>query len=175
MYEEEWRGRLVLDHGCLYESEPLCRWPGHALGAPRECYRNAYEGASTDPRITYVEGFAASRTSDPLSRTSGWSPVGHAWCVDATGRVLDRTPSWHRGNALWYLGIPFETSFVTVLMSELHGEHDGIWRFGVLSEQASAIVEDYLRSRDPTPPCPTPDDPFRAAFAEVLGASILGP
>jgi len=72
------------------------RLPGDGK-ADRRCYYNATWMAIENPDLHYCEGFALSMI-----------PVPHAWCMDATGAVMD--PTWKEGRA--YFGVVFKTSFV---------------------------------------------------------------
>lgn len=66
---------------------------GIYLGAEKECFSNAYQMA--DGRgLRYVEGYALRVI-----------PVHHAWCVDASGTVVD--PTWKYGGVA-YFGMEFD-------------------------------------------------------------------
>lgn len=67
------------------------------MGEPKKCYANTLQLVRALPTLTYVEGFA-------------WhAPTRfaylHAWAVDWTGMVWDRT--WEDAAECAYIGIPF--------------------------------------------------------------------
>ena len=88
-------------------------------GRMKECFRNAYRLASSNPDLTYVEGFAVSGNL-PL-------PLFHAWCVDKNGVVYD--PTWENGKS--YFGVPFGQKFVdkTIVVRKKFGIIDN-WEQG---------------------------------------------
>lgn len=71
---------VLLERGRFYEWRGTPE--GLTYGRAKECYTNATHLAALDKRLTYVEGVAFH----------GILPCGHAWCVDADGRVHD--PTW---------------------------------------------------------------------------------
>jgi hypothetical protein len=76
-------------------------------GTPKLCFMNAGRLAIDNPALTYVEG----------QITCCRVPIDHAWCVDASGTVVEPTlrPSIehntydHIGN---YFGVPFRTDYL---------------------------------------------------------------
>ncbi len=71
---------FVLKYGLAFKAAPL---PDiYRRGRIRACYRNSAL-MSLRHGLTYVEGYASVDT--------GHEPTLHAWCVDATGNVFDRT------------------------------------------------------------------------------------
>ena len=68
---------------------------------PGECFKNAFDLASDDPKLIYCEGFVLG------PRVA----VHHAWVTDGTGRVIDNTLT---EPATAYAGVPFGTSFLNV-------------------------------------------------------------
>lgn len=71
-----------------------------------QCYRNAFQLASTDPEnLTYCEGFAMVPDLIPLE---------HAWVVDKKGRVID--PTWSDGSD--YFGVAFDFYWLMDFMAE---------------------------------------------------------
>jgi hypothetical protein len=75
------------------------------------CFRNAYILASVRD-LVYAEGFAIS----PLASLG---LVHHAWCLDASGTVIDVT--WKDSQACRYYGIPFRLQFVHKVAVRNHG------------------------------------------------------
>jgi hypothetical protein len=64
--------------------------------------------------LTYVEGFAHAPLIDrPF-------PLIHAWCVDRTGMVYERT--WGFDARRGYFGIPFKLSYIRKI-HRLTGEY----------------------------------------------------
>lgn len=86
---------LVWALGRPYTAEQLP--PGISMGWPKLCYTNTLELVRALPTLSYAEGFAwHARTGLPYL---------HAWGVDPSGRVWDRT--WEDASACAYYGIPF--------------------------------------------------------------------
>ena len=74
---------VVLDHGDYFQPRAL---PRHYEYDPiGTCFASAARSALTTPGLHYVEGFALCRTLPVL---------GHAWCIDAQGHVVDTTWRW---------------------------------------------------------------------------------
>lgn len=55
---------------------------GHARGAERDCFGNAYRAVDADPSLTYVQGLVRGRSDFVYP---------HAWCVDDRGRLIELT------------------------------------------------------------------------------------
>jgi hypothetical protein len=93
---------LVLEAGEWHHPAPLPASCGHWRGQPKDCFASAARLADARPDLRYVEGYA-----DP--GIDGFVyPFEHAWCVDASGAVVD--PTWIPvGHA--YLGVPLTPRF----------------------------------------------------------------
>jgi hypothetical protein len=97
--------RLLFDHGEIFDAAPLP--PDVEAGEQHCCFFNAFSLASQRPEsYTYFEGVA---TYEP--EASRW-PVGHAWCVDMKGRVVDPTWLGPTIRPLAYLGVPLPAGLV---------------------------------------------------------------
>ncbi len=99
----------------------------------KQCYRNSMLLVAKHPELTYVEGYACSGNI-PIS-------VTHAWCIDASGMVID--PTWSTRNGLHidfsqasYYGVPMQMSFVESVISEtgLYGVLDSLWMSSIGQE-----------------------------------------
>ncbi len=88
---------LVLRYGVERPGAPLQR--GVKRMRAKECFRNATLtalGGSMD----YCEGYAI--------RPMLGIPIHHAWCVDASGAVID--PTWDDAEECFYLGVSVEAN-----------------------------------------------------------------
>lgn len=88
---------FLLRHGREWEPARLPK--NIHRGQMGECYRNASLLAISKRDLTYIEGVALNII-----------PVGHAWCIDRLGRVVDNT--WPEPQRCQYFGIPFKTKFL---------------------------------------------------------------
>jgi hypothetical protein len=95
---------LVLKYGTLYTGGRL-----EVSGRIKECYINAYY-AARDNGWTYVEGYASSII-----------PVGHAWCLDGDGVVVETT--WPEVGSEYY-GVPLRPEWV--LAQAMKTKHWGV-------------------------------------------------
>jgi hypothetical protein len=105
-------------YGRLFTPQPLPRV--YRMGQWRACFENSYRMAIRHP-VIYVEGIAKNSRS-PI-------PHLHAWCVDASGGVLDRT--WNDATA--YFGVPLRTDFIKQVIRERQEEFFGFlddWEHG---------------------------------------------
>ena len=75
---------FLLEHGQFYAPQTLPAKYRRFYAPVKYCYDNAYRMAKKY-KLRYVEGVA-----------TGIIVAGHAWCLDAEGRVLD--PTWHDRN-----------------------------------------------------------------------------
>ena len=91
--------KFVLDYGWFYTPSPLSKRLG--LGPEGECYNNALKLVLDNPKLTYVEGYAAG---------GGSAPLRHAWATDGKGRVIDNT--WPLSCSV-YVGVPFKAGWVS--------------------------------------------------------------
>lgn len=103
------RASAIREHGRLFPRAP--RPADHLCGSIGRCYHNAHAEAVADPSLAYVEGYAVD---NPLLD----NPVDHAWCVNPVSQALEVT--WTGGT--FYLGIPFDTGFVTDLAVQRRSE-----------------------------------------------------
>lgn len=74
---------------------------------PHQCYANSVRGAREDPSLTYVEGVAVANTG----YRGSLELTPHAWLVDKSSRVIDRTPTNFKITA--YLGVKLKTDELT--------------------------------------------------------------
>jgi hypothetical protein len=100
---------LLLEHG---ETHPLS---SRSFGVPRgpahECFKNAADLVLSRRDLLYCEGFAM-----------GVIPVLHAWCLDASGAVVE--PTWTEELASGgYFGLVFRRHYVweTLLARQKYG------------------------------------------------------
>jgi len=94
---------FVLKYGKLYKTQRLPST--FRRGQFKLCFSNSMTMAERNAdKLIYVEGFAYAPVITPPH------PVLHAWCVDQTGTVYDRT--WGFDGSREYFGIPFKLSFV---------------------------------------------------------------
>ena len=100
----------------LVQASPVRRGsalPQDVAKAPaRQCFANAGRLVLARQGWTYCEGFAVS---DKLR-----IPVVHAWCLDASGNVVD--PTWETPESCSYLGIPYRRAYC-----EEHWSREGVW------------------------------------------------
>lgn len=90
--------QFIAAAGRLYtERTTLHAYP---VGATGECYRVAFGLAMKHPELTYCEGRALAM---------GIVPVGHAWCIDADGLVVDTVWDEYQTD---YVGVAFSTAFM---------------------------------------------------------------
>jgi DNA topoisomerase I len=89
---------FMLAHGQPYYAD--AKSFAGARGTPHQCYKNAYEAAVDNPKLTYVEGHVSVQGV----------PLEHAWTVDEHGNVRDPTIRPTKG--LGYFGIPFKTDYL---------------------------------------------------------------
>ncbi len=94
-------------------------WPNWRLpssvrrGRKKECFKNAGELTLDQPDLyRYVEGYVYS---------CGFIPVLHAWCVNASNRVIDPTLDYARDTL--YFGVLFDCEFLrdVVLVRKVWG------------------------------------------------------
>ncbi len=95
---------FVRRHGRVYSPRPLPK--AYRRGAVKHCYENSFR-MMVRHDLTYVEGYAYN----PATRFC----TLHAWCVDKSGRVLDRT--WRADNA-FYFGVPFKASYAKQIIAD---------------------------------------------------------
>jgi hypothetical protein len=114
-------GEFLLKYGKAYPTTAHS-WDGER-GQEKMCYRNAYHLATSDPRVTYVEGYVHI----------GILPIEHAWCV-RDGNVIDPTLTAENGEA--YFGVPFNTTYLrtTALKTGYYGVISGTNRPLLLGE-----------------------------------------
>lgn len=93
--------RLLMKYGSDFEVQ---RNADREIGAPRQCYGNAFD-LSADDAYLYAEGFV---------RSSDQPPLHHAWCLNSTGRVID--PTLPNAEAFTYFGIAFTHEVVNRIM-----------------------------------------------------------
>jgi hypothetical protein len=93
--------QFVLDFGWFYKPGPLPQ--GVVLANEGECFNNALILALADPKLIYVEGFAA---------LDGGPRTFHAWVTDGTGRAIDNT--WVTPGVV-YAGVPFKRGWVSLM------------------------------------------------------------
>ena len=91
--------QFVLDYGWFYTPSRLSKLVGP--GPEGECYKNALMLVLDNPKLTYVEGYAAG---------GGSHPIRHAWATDGKGRVIDNT--WRLSGSV-YAGVPFKVAWVS--------------------------------------------------------------
>lgn len=103
---------------------------GFKRGEQGACYRNAFQLAHENPELTYCEGRALS---------GGIVPMGHAWCIDPEGRVIDNT--W-RGPETDYFGVAFRTDWMAMWL--LKRGHYGVMGDFFPSELLDMDPADYL-------------------------------
>lgn len=136
----------------------------YRMGPKKQCYRNACLLAQEHPELVYCEGFACA---------PGLFAMHHAWCVTATGLVVD--PTWDASSAQYY-GVALQHEFVLERVDA--SQHWGVLGDRISSDiarmPASAIIhpdwqnsiEDQLAWRDlvqsklgPSTPEPSPELP----------------
>jgi hypothetical protein len=113
------------DKPCLYER-----------GEPQQCFSNAFDLATRDFDLVYVEGYAYNII-----------PVSHAWVVDQDGNVIDTT--WEDPANCIYFGIPFDTKYLiqSTFKTEYYGLLDD-WRNGwPLEKGEHGGPENWLHER----------------------------
>lgn len=135
--EFDWRAEIVLRHGRAFSGNPLPK--GYRHGRIGVCYANSFRTAIRK-RITYVEGFA----------DIGFGPMLHAWCVDAHGKVIDRTWCFNGKNE--YFGIPIKPSYLKKLhrCRQIYGVIDR-WdlMFPIRSAEPTEFVEPLVFGNQP--------------------------
>lgn len=124
----DWKYRgfddLLLKEG-TWDELPASELPdGVRRGRPKQCFMNAYQLAtSQSDKYTYVEGMAIP---DVVS-----IPMGHAWCVDNNGKVVD--PTWPvPGKA--YFGVHLSAEFI-----QRHAAKTGV--YGVFGGYDKATIK----------------------------------
>jgi hypothetical protein len=94
-------------------------------GTPKLCFMNAGNLAIANPEMTYVEGYV---------RLMGSIPIEHAWCIDATGRIID--PTLRNGKDVdCYFGAAFTTEFLLRTI-----QRSGVW--GILGGWTRISIEE---------------------------------
>jgi hypothetical protein len=126
-----WRYRgfddLLLKEGDWNEPPETKLPKGVRRGRPKQCYMNAYRLATRLPdEYTYVEGMAIP---DVVS-----IPMGHAWCVDNNGKVVD--PTWPLpGKA--YFGVHLSAEFI-----QRHSAKTGVYGvFGGYDKETIKLLQ----------------------------------
>ena len=119
--------RVLREHGRVYRAARLPR--DVRRGPMRECFRNAANLALSRHDLTYVEGYAVSGAAGiPL-------PLLHAWCVTASGRVVD--PTWEDSRASRYFGVPIKAGYLRVALLQ-----DGVYGLLDSPRRAAAMCDE---------------------------------
>lgn len=93
---------FILRYGRPYE--PAERPSELPRGKQRCCFANAFQLASEDPALKYVEGFASPSDCEPIA-------MRHGWCADESGALVD--PTWgHHPLPSAYRGVVLPLDFV---------------------------------------------------------------
>lgn len=90
---------FFLTHGLLYRVQPFPSRYRKWIGKHHDCLYNALALSIECRELDYAEGFAM------LEEATG-HPFAHAWCVDATGNVVD--PTLHRRIGVEYCGLALD-------------------------------------------------------------------
>jgi hypothetical protein len=93
---------ILLNYGKRF---PHLTYDGSYPVGEGRCFDKAMELAKARG-LTYVEGFM-------VFNRAGYSlPIGHAWCLDKNGHVVDPTAWKHMGLAfLSYIGVPIKLEY----------------------------------------------------------------
>jgi hypothetical protein len=106
--------QFILDHGMKFKTDGRS-FP--RLGRMKECFKNSFELAASEPDLIYCEGYALGAVI----------AVHHAWCVRKDGTVVD--PTWKSGED--YFGVPLRLEYVVKFIDDT-GCYD-------------SVIEDYRR------------------------------
>ena len=122
---------FVLKYGQSYRSQPL---PSrYKSGQPKMCFANSLRMAERHRTLTYVEGYRHV----PFARDL--PPVQHAWCVDESGKVHDRTLGYDPESE--FFGVPFKLSYVWEML-KLTGQ------YSILEQTAHGVPVFYAEPKE---------------------------
>ncbi len=129
---------FVHRHGWEFVGQPLPK--PHRHGRRAACFKNsALMSLKND--LIYVEGYASQ--SDEFHK-----PVLHAWCIDESGAVFDKT--WRYAEDSSYFGIPIAREYVEKMHESagFFGVLD-LWelKWPILKEDPNVFLHDWAKSR----------------------------
>jgi hypothetical protein len=151
---------LLLRHGQPFIANDKT-YEGERL-PPHMCYMNSFHDMLDHPDRDYVEGYILVHGV----------PIEHAWTVDKSGQIYDRTIKGLDPNISGYFGIPFNRDYV--LKSTLKNGY-----YGLLGHNSRKTLEPLLQGKvkdfkaKPDPKILTTENvQSRIEFAEQVAAGI---